>query len=152
MPEEGWDQVHNQRLPLLQPGLGVQRGGCRGHRAGEREGFEDRVDDHEPELGSELAVQRRLGGPVPLFQGPSQRPSIVHLLEHRPRQLAVRSNLQRQEFQGLIYPKKEKKEKGQHGFPAIILFTRPFFLPCIGAKIVFFSFFFEMLMFLFDWC
>ena len=58
MPQARWDEVHDQRLPLLQLGTDHQRGGCRGYHEGEREGFKDRVDEHEPQLGPELAVKR----------------------------------------------------------------------------------------------
>lgn len=61
MPQARRDQVHDQRLPLLQPGPGLQRRGCRGYRARAREGLEDRLDDHEPQLGSKLAVKRSVG-------------------------------------------------------------------------------------------
>lgn len=53
-----WDQIHNQRFPLLQLGPGHQRGGCRGHRAPEHQGCEHPVAAHEPQLGAELAIQR----------------------------------------------------------------------------------------------
>ncbi|KAK9029162.1 hypothetical protein V6N11_026285 [Hibiscus sabdariffa] len=69
MPEEGRDTVHNQRVPLLQPGSDLQRGGCRGYREGERERNPDRLDEHEPELGSELAVKRGPCGAVAVVQG-----------------------------------------------------------------------------------
>lgn len=61
MPQARWDQVHNQRLPLLQPGPGLQRRGCRGYHARAREGHQDRLDEHEPQLGSKLAVKRSVG-------------------------------------------------------------------------------------------
>lgn len=48
MPQARRDQVHYQRLPLLQPGFGKQRRGCRGYRAGERERIQDWLDEHEP--------------------------------------------------------------------------------------------------------
>lgn len=41
-------QIHDQRLPLLQPGSGHQRCGCRGYRAREHQGKEHAVDSHEP--------------------------------------------------------------------------------------------------------
>lgn len=137
MPQARRSQIHNQRLPILQPGFGLQRRGCRGYRASERQRGENWVDDHEPELGSKLAVERRFGRPVAVFQTQSQRPTILHVMEHSPGQLAVRSNLHRQEFQSLTI----KKSKQQHfqGFPAIILFP---FLPFLGANF-FFSFFFQ---------
>ena len=107
MPEAGGHPVHHQRTPLLQPGFNQQRRWRRGYREGEREGVSDRVDEHEPELGTELAVQLRAGGPVSLLPRCSQRPPLLHLLEHRSLQLAVRPNLRRQKLQSL--KKKEKK-------------------------------------------
>lgn len=41
-------EVHDQRVPLLQPGFDHQRGRCRGYREGERERVEYRVDEHDP--------------------------------------------------------------------------------------------------------
>jgi len=48
VPEERRHKVHNKRVPLLQLGIDQQRGGCRGYRAGERERFQDWLDEHEP--------------------------------------------------------------------------------------------------------
>lgn len=62
MQKARWDQVHNQRLPLLQPGFDQQRCRCRGYREGLREGSKDRVDATEQELGSKLAIKRSFGG------------------------------------------------------------------------------------------
>lgn len=73
MQEARWDQVHNQRFPLLQLGIGDERGGCRGYRAGEHQGIQDPVDANEPKLGPKLAVQFGLSGPGPFFSGPGQR-------------------------------------------------------------------------------
>lgn len=64
MPKAGRDPVHHQRLPLLQPGSDLQRCGRRGYRAREREGHEDWLDEHEPQLGSELAVKLGVGRAV----------------------------------------------------------------------------------------
>ena len=68
LPKEWRNQIHRQRFPLLQPGSGHQRRGCRGYRAGEHQRIQNRVDEHEPQLGTELAVQRRSGGPITLLQ------------------------------------------------------------------------------------
>lgn len=51
-------KIHNQRLPLLQPGSGDERGWCRGYRAREHQRIKNAVGVHEPELGAELAIQR----------------------------------------------------------------------------------------------
>lgn len=72
MQEEGRHKVHNQRIPLLQPGSDHQRRGRGGHREGEHQGFEDWMDEHEPELGPELAIKRRVGWSVTLLQGDRQ--------------------------------------------------------------------------------
>lgn len=72
MPEEGRDKVHNQWLPLLQLGVDLQCRGCRGYREGERERLEDRLDEHEPELGSELAVKCGFGWSITIVQGDRQ--------------------------------------------------------------------------------
>ena len=48
LQEARWDQVHDQRLPLLQLGSDHERGGCRGYREDECEGVEDWMDEHEP--------------------------------------------------------------------------------------------------------
>lgn len=66
MPEARRNQVHDKRIPVLQPGADLQRRGCRGYSEGERERDKDRVDELEQELGSELAVKRRSGGPIPV--------------------------------------------------------------------------------------
>lgn len=50
------NQIHDQRIPLLQLGSGDERCGRRRHRAREREGIEHGVDEHEPQLGTELAI------------------------------------------------------------------------------------------------
>lgn len=47
MQEAWWDQVHNQRLPLLQPSSDQQRRGCRGCCAHLREGHPNRLDADE---------------------------------------------------------------------------------------------------------
>lgn len=101
MPKAGWDQVHNQRPPLLQLGSDYQRRGCRGYSEGEREGIKDWVDDHEPKLGSKLAVKCSFGGSVTIFQGHSQWSPQLHLVEHCPFQLAVLTDFHWKEFQGL---------------------------------------------------
>jgi len=72
LQEEGRDEVHDERLPLLQLGFDQQRGGCRGYREGERERVEERVDEHEPQLGAELAIKRGSGWSVTLLQGDRQ--------------------------------------------------------------------------------
>lgn len=48
MPQAWWNQVHDQRFPLLQLGSDLQRRGRRRYRAREREGFENRMVEHEP--------------------------------------------------------------------------------------------------------
>ena len=48
MPKARRDQVHHQRVPLLQLGFGLQRRGCRGYREGERERVKDWLDEPEP--------------------------------------------------------------------------------------------------------
>lgn len=58
MQEARGHKIHNQRLPLLQPGSGDQRGGCRGYRAREHQRVEDAVGVNEPELGAKLAIKR----------------------------------------------------------------------------------------------
>lgn len=110
VPEEGWDQVHDERLQVLQPGPDHQCGRCRGHREGEREGLEDRVDEHEPELGTELAVERRPGWPVTIVPCHRERPAHFHLVEHRPFQLAVRPDFLGQELQGLVLTRAELQD------------------------------------------
>ena len=129
MPKAGGHPVHHQRTPLLQPGFNQQRRWRRGYREGEREGVSDRVDEHEPELGTELAVQLRAGGPVSLLPRCSQRPPLLHLLEHRPRKLAVRPDLRRQKLQSLNN-KNKKTIWVDFRFPAliIIIFLRHFFV------------------------
>lgn len=106
MPEKRRDKVYDQRAPLLQPGVDIKRCGCRGSREGERKRLEDRVDEHEQELGPKLAIQCCFGGTGALLSCHGQRSSYLHLLEHRTRELAVRSNFLWQELQSLtnIFP------------------------------------------------
>ncbi|KAF8402924.1 hypothetical protein HHK36_011017 [Tetracentron sinense] len=73
----------------------------RRHRAGECERSKDRVVEHEPELGAELAIERSVGGPGAFIPSHRKRPPDLHLLEHGPSKLAVRSNLHWKEFQSL---------------------------------------------------
>ena len=98
VPKAWGSEVHGQRIPLLQPGADHQRGGRRGYREGEHKRDAHRLDPDEQELGPELAVQRRAGGAGPLLPPHRQRPPQVHLLEHRPRLVAVRPDLHRQEL------------------------------------------------------
>ena len=98
VPKAWGSEVHGQRIPLLQPGADHQRGGRRGYREGEHKRDAHRLDPDEQELGPELAVQRRAGGAGPLLPPHRQRPPQVHLLEHRPRHVAVRPDLHRQEL------------------------------------------------------
>ncbi|KAJ6815101.1 putative expansin-A7 [Iris pallida] len=101
--QEIWrDPVHNQRVQVLQPGPDQQRGRSRGRSPREHKGVEDRMDAHVPQLGPELAVQRRPRGPGHLLPCHRKRPQDLHLLERRPRRLAVRPDLRRKELQGLI--------------------------------------------------
>lgn len=72
MPKARRNQIHDQRIPLLQPGSGHQRRGRRRYRAREREGDEHCLDEHEPQLGPELAIQRRFGRPGSVVQGHGQ--------------------------------------------------------------------------------
>lgn len=51
------DSVHNKRIPVLQPCANLKRRRSRGYNSCERERVEDRVDEYEQELGTELAVQ-----------------------------------------------------------------------------------------------
>ena len=67
MQKDRGHQIHNQRFPLLQPGADHQRRGCRGYRAREHERKQNRVDEHEPQLGAKLAIQRGFGGSGPLL-------------------------------------------------------------------------------------
>ncbi|KAH7514481.1 hypothetical protein FEM48_Zijuj11G0094100 [Ziziphus jujuba var. spinosa] len=69
MQKEGRDQIHDQRLPLLQLGFGNQRCGCRGHRVRLDQRIKDRLDEDEPKLGPELAVQCSVSGPGSFLQG-----------------------------------------------------------------------------------
>lgn len=101
MPQARRDQVHDKRVQVLQPGPDHERGRGRGHREGVGQGLEDRVDELEPQLGAELAVERGPGRPVALLQGHRQRPPDLHVLEHRPLQLAVRTDLHGEELPGL---------------------------------------------------
>ncbi|KAK8598489.1 hypothetical protein V6N13_094458 [Hibiscus sabdariffa] len=57
----GRDTVHDQRIPLLQPGIDLQGGGHRGYR----ERSSNQLDEHE----LELAVERRPRGSVAVVQG-----------------------------------------------------------------------------------
>jgi hypothetical protein len=98
MPQARRYQVHNQRLPLLQPGAGLQRRGCRGYRARAGEGLQDWLDEHEPKLGSKLAVKRSVGGTTIVVQGHGERQAHLNLVEHSPSQLAVRSNFHREKL------------------------------------------------------
>lgn len=82
MQEAGRHKVHSQRPPLLQLGSDLQRGGCRGYREGEHQRGEDGVDQHEPQLGAELAIQLRFGRSGALLQGHRQRPPHLHLMEY----------------------------------------------------------------------
>lgn len=72
MPQARRDQIHNQRLPLLQPGFDLQRRGCRRYRARERERHKDWLDEHESQLGSKLAVKRSFCWSVIVLQGHRQ--------------------------------------------------------------------------------
>lgn len=72
MPEARGNEVHDKRIPVLQPGADLQRRGCWGYSEGERERDKDRVDELEQELGSKLAVKRDLGWSVTLLQGHRQ--------------------------------------------------------------------------------
>jgi len=72
LQERRRDEVHDERIPLLQLDLDHQRGRCRGYREGELERVEERVDEHEPQLGAELAVKRGSGWSVTLLQGDRQ--------------------------------------------------------------------------------
>lgn len=72
MPEARRDQIHDQRLPLLQPGTDHQCRGRRGYSEGNGEGIQDRMDKPEPELGSELAIERGFSRAVTVLQGDGQ--------------------------------------------------------------------------------
>lgn len=69
LQERGRDEVHDQRVPLLQLGFDHQRRGCRGYHEGQRERVQNGVDEHEPQLGAELAIKRSSGWSVTLLQG-----------------------------------------------------------------------------------
>lgn len=70
MQKEGGDEVHHQRLQILQLGIDLERGWCRRHPEGVGEGVEDKLDGNEPELGTKLAIQLGSGGAGSLL--PSQ--------------------------------------------------------------------------------
>lgn len=99
--EEGRGSVHDKRVQVLQPGADHERGRGRGHREGEREGDEHRVDAHVAELGPELAVQLRPRRPGALVPRHRQRPPHLHILERRTRRMALRPDLRGQELPGL---------------------------------------------------
>lgn len=122
MPQARRNQVHHQRLPLLQPGFGLQRRGCRGCRAGECERVQDRLDEPEPQLGSKLAVKLCFGWSVTFLQGHRQWPTFLHLVEHSPGQLAVRSDFHRKEFPSLIPTRNKSQHFFLNDFPAILLY------------------------------
>ena len=103
MPEARRDPVHDQRIQLLQLGSDHQRRGLRGYREGERQRDKNGMAEHESELGPELAIQRGVGGPGPLFPGHGQGQADLHLLEHCTPELAFWSNLHWQELQGLKF-------------------------------------------------
>lgn len=92
------DQVHDQRLPLLQPGFSQQRRGRRGHREGQRQRSQHPVDSHEPQLGAELAIQRRPRRPGLVLPSHGQRPPLLHLMERGASSLAVRPDFHGQEL------------------------------------------------------
>ncbi|KAI8539983.1 hypothetical protein RHMOL_Rhmol09G0225300 [Rhododendron molle] len=72
MPKARRDQIHDQRLQLLQPDSDHQRRRRRGYREGQRQRVQNRMDEPEPKLGPELAIQRRFSGPVALLPGHGQ--------------------------------------------------------------------------------
>lgn len=72
MPEAGRDEVHDQRIPVLQPDIDHQRGWSRGCGEGERERESNGVDELEQELGSKLAVKRSVGGAITVVQSHGQ--------------------------------------------------------------------------------
>ena len=72
MPEARRDQVHDQRVPVLQLGSDQQRRRSRGCGEGERERDQNRLDELEQELGSKLAVKRSVGGASTVVQSHGQ--------------------------------------------------------------------------------
>lgn len=95
MPEARRDQVHDQRLQILQPRPGEQRGRRWGHREGVRQGDPHGVDADVSQLGAKLAIQCCPCGPGPVLPSDRQRPADLHLVERGSRQLAVRADLRR---------------------------------------------------------
>lgn len=102
VPQEGRDQIHDQRLPLLQFGADQQRRRRRRHCECVGEGVEDWLDGDEPQLGAKLAIQLGFCGPIALFPREGERSPELHLVEHCTGELAVWSDIRRQEFQSLI--------------------------------------------------
>jgi len=72
MQKGWWNQIHDQRLSLLQPGFDLQRCGCRGYRARECERKQKWMEQHEPKLGAKLAIQCQFSGPGPFLQSHGQ--------------------------------------------------------------------------------
>lgn len=130
MQEARRNKIHDQRLPILQPGVGDERGRSREHRAGERQRKQDRLAGDEPQLGAKLAIQCCLGGPAPLIPGSGQRQTELHFMEHCPRQLAVRSNLRWQEFPRLIFSLQPPQKKTSFLFSLPPLFLDLCFVVC----------------------
>lgn len=56
------------------------------------------MDGDEPELGAELAIQREPRGPGTLLPSHRQRPPRLHLRQRGAGELAVRTDLLRQEL------------------------------------------------------
>lgn len=71
------------------------------------------MDDHEPQLGPELAVERQPRGPGLIFPSHGQRPPHVDFNELGSGQLAVWADFHGQKLQGLRLPGINFSEKLQ---------------------------------------
>lgn len=93
VPQKGRDEVHHDREVLLLPGAHHERGLRRRGRSGEGERVEDGVDTDGKKLGAELAVRRRPARPAAVVRGDQRAREDDHLLQCRPLELAIRSDI-----------------------------------------------------------
>lgn len=103
MPQDRWNKVHNQRIPVLHIGIDHQCSGSRRHYTSISQRVEYRVDGDEPELGAELANKLCPGRTIAFISCQGEWWAQFDFKGHCTFELAIWSDFYWEKLQGVMF-------------------------------------------------